>query len=646
MGRHGSGVTWRSVVLGLLLACALAALTPYNDCVVGNSYIAGNHLPIGAVFVLIALSGLNLACRRIRGRGMFTPAELAVIYILVMASSGIASFGILRYLLPVSTVPYYYASAGNQWEHLFWGYIPWWLAVRDEAAVTWFWEGMPAGSHVPWGQWGPVLLRWFVLVGSLWVMMICLAALVRKQWADRERLAFPLVQFPYEVLRDDSTGTGAAFFGSRLLWIGAGVVFLVHLVNGLHQYVPAIPGIPTSWTLTGLLVDRPWSAAQPLMVRIYFSTIGVAYLLSLEVAAGFWFSVLLMKAQAIAFSLLGYEGDAWSGAISEMVDHEQMGALLMAAAVIAWLLRGTMADAFRKAFTRAPEIDDSTEPLGYRAAVLGLLAGLLVASLWLLAAGMDWLAIVGFLVSFLAICLVLTRIIAEAGMLMIHVSFYPLKYLLLFGGPQAVGARNMTVLTFVDSTLTFDLRELLMPSVLNSFRLAEESGLNPRRVVPWIGAALVLVLLVATPAFLTTVYKRGAAPIEHTAYLAALPRRFFATLGTDLQSPSAPQSADYLLVVAGAGMVAALAWMRLHFVWWPIHPLGFVMATSYASLNLWFSLFLGWLFKLLTMRYSGLRGYTRVRPLFLGVIVGDILGGVLWMIVGLFTGRGVMVTLD
>jgi len=96
----------------------------------------------------------------------------------------------------------------------------------------------------------------------------------------------------------------------------------------------------------------------------------------------------------------------------------------------------------------------------------------------------------------------------------------------------------------------------------------------------------------------------------------------------------------------GAAMVSALAWLRLNFVWWPLHPLGFVMATSWASLNLWFSLFLGWLFKLLTIHYGGLRGYRRLRPLFLGLILGDVLGAVCWIIVGFFTKIGFMVTVN
>jgi len=641
------GVTWRSISLGLILAAALCAITPYNDYIVGNTYIAGNHFPIGAVSVLLLLSLLNLLLFRLRGRAILSTRETAVVYIIIMVTSGIPSSGLLRYLVPCGTVPYYFASPGNQWADLFWSHIPSWMAVSDVSAVFWFWEGIPADAALPWRPWFTMMSHWFIFIGSLWVMMICLSALVRKQWADRERLTFPLVQFPVEVLRQGENQAPGAFFTNRLVWIGASVVFVIHLINGLHQHFPAIPAIPTFWDLTPYLVGRPWEAAVPLYVGVFFAAVGFGYLLSLEVAAGFWASVLFLKVEGIFLSILGYEGSsAWGGIISQIAEGHQMGGLLVIALVIIWLLRGSFADAFRSAFSRARDVDDKNEPISYRYAVFGLLASIVIAIAWLIAGGMTFGYALGFMAIFIAICLVLTRIIAEAGMLMIHLSFWPVNYLLLFGGTRALGPANLTMLTFVDCALTFDLREFLMPSVLNSFRLAEISGVRTRRLVPVLGVALLVCLLVSIPAFLMTFYHPGAAQIGSLEEIVYHPNNFFETLATRLQNPEQPSRLQYGSMAIGAVFVGILSWLRLNFVWWPIHPLGFVMATSWASLNLWFSLFLGWLFKLLAIRYTGLHGYVRIRPLFLGIILGDVLGAVLWIIVGWFTGVGIMVTVN
>ena len=645
--REGNrGITRRSVLLGFGMAGLLCAVTPYNDYVVENTFMAGNHFPVGAVAVLLLLSALNLAAQRLRGRSFLSARELGVVYILIMVTSGIPSSGLLRYLIPTLPTPYYFAGMGNQWERLIWGHIPPWLGVSG-APANWFFEGMPEGASLPWGAWWTPLSRWLILVGALWLMMICLSALVRKQWADQERLAFPLVQFPLEVLRDTGRGPSAWFFGNRLVWLGAGLVLLVHVINGLHAYYPSMPGIPTSGSMDSVLVDRPWAAAVPVRFNVYFSVIGFGYLLSSEVAAGFWFSMMLMKAQAVLLSLVGYEGtSAWGGAITEIGDREQMGALLMVAGMLLWSLRGALASAFRRILVASPSGDDGGEPLSYRFAALGLTAALGIAFAWLVSAGMTPVLAGLFLVFFLAICLVLTRIIAEAGLLMVQFSFRPVDYLLMLGGTTALGPANLTVCAFVDTVLTFDLRECLMPSVLNGFRMAEQSGVSTRKLSRVIGGVLVFALAVTIPVFLMTFYKLGALVVDRNGTLTGLPREFFTELASRLETPSHPAGMEYLWLTVGAAAVAVTSWLRLTFLWWPIHPLGLVMGTSYATRNLWFSLFLGWLFRVVTVRYSGLRGYIRFRPVFMGIIMGDVLGALLWDIVGLVTRVGIMVTLD
>ncbi len=647
MREEGRGITWRSISLGLLLAAGLCIITPYNDYVVGNTYIAGNHFPLGGVAVLLLLSLLNLILHRKRGRPFLNTRETAVVYIIIMVTSGLPSSGLLRYMIPCGTVPYYFANAGNHWEQLFWDRIPQWMAVNDLEAATWFWEGLPAGQGVPWRPWINMMSHWSILFGGFWAVMISLASLVRRQWADRERLAFPLVQFPVEVLRRDESGPSAPFFTSKLVWIGAGVVFFIHLLTGLHRYYPTVPSITTSHYLDPYLPDRPWSAAGPLYLAFFFGAIGFGYLLSLEVSAGFWASVLFLKTQAIILAAFGFEGDsAWSGDISKVSNGQQLGGLLVLAFVLFWLLRGTFADAFRKAFSRAPEVDDSGEPLSYRVAVFTLIIGIALSIGWLVAGGMDLFFACAFMFFFLAICLVLTRIIAEAGMLMVHLSFAPFDYLKLFGGTRALGPANLTVLTFVDCALTFDLREFLMPSVLNAFRLADAEGISTRKLISPLITGLLVCLIVSIPAFLLTFYLPGAAQVGNIVELRMHPTRYFTLLGNRLEANEHYAALDYISMLSGGLIMGLLSWLRLNFVWWPIHPLGFVMGTSWASLNLWFSLFLGWFLKLLTIRYTGLAGYVRFRPLFMGVILGDVLGAVLWDIVGWFMGSGFMVTVN
>ena len=52
----------------------------------------------------------------------------------------------------------------------------------------------------------------------------------------------------------------------------------------------------------------------------------------------------------------------------------------------------------------------------------------------------------------------------------------------------------------------------------------------------------------------------------------------------------------------------------------------------------WFSIALGWLLKLVVMRYGGVVLYRALRPFFLGLILGQISCAGFWMLVDVFTG--------
>ena len=58
--------------------------------------------------------------------------------------------------------------------------------------MTWFFEGLPPGQAVPWGEWILPLFWWLSFIGAAACVSICLAVLLRRQWVDHERLVYPL----------------------------------------------------------------------------------------------------------------------------------------------------------------------------------------------------------------------------------------------------------------------------------------------------------------------------------------------------------------------------------------------------------------------------------------------------------------------
>ena len=90
----------------------------------------------------------------------------------------------------------------------------------------------------------------------------------------------------------------------------------------------------------------------------------------------------------------------------------------------------------------------------------------------------------------------------------------------------------------------------------------------------------------------------------------------------------------------GFGLSLLMMAMRSRFLWWPLHPVGYALSTSGWIINyLWFSFFVTWFLKLCVMKTGGVRAYRRLMPLFIGFVVGEIVVGSLWALVGVVSAR-------
>ncbi len=72
--------------------------------------------------------------------------------------------------------------------------------------------------------------------------------------------------------------------------------------------------------------------------------------------------------------------------------------------------------------------------------------------------------------------------------------------------------------------------------------------------------------------------------------------------------------------------------------WWPIHPIGFLVFAAYPTYKIWFSFFLGWLCKVLVMRYGGMQLYKRMKSAAMGLIAAEAVIAGIFLIVALIAG--------
>ena len=633
-------MTLRSFIVGLLLLLAIILTITYNDYGYNNTYLSGgNHFPISAVVVIVLFAlVLNPLLRLMNRAWVFGQSELVVIWCIIAAGIGIPSSGLMRYLLPYMVAPFYFGGSDGKWAATFFNNVPDWLVPSKglkDPVVTLFYESA-RNNPIPWKAWIVPFFGWGIVIMAAYLMMFCITAIIRKQWVEHERLSFPLAQIPLEIAREPEAGRAInALFRSPAMWLGAAIPITFWLLAGLNQFYPNVPLIKNvNWPLTTLLNDvRGWRG----LWIVYFMPVGVSFLLSTEVSLSLWLFFVLNNVQKIARDRLGYVDD------SMFQSRQQIGGYVAFAAIMLWTMRHHLRAVARKAFLNAKDVDDSREAMPYRSALIGLIVAIAVIVGWLAVIGCPVHISLAFLGLVVVILLVLSRFIAQSGLLLVQTTVPggPLTVVQDFLGDKLITAKGMTAITFHQATLYGDTREVLMPSLLNNAKMGE-NRLNLRKLFLVMMIAVVLSYSVAYFAQVIGYYQFGAGNANAWS-TQVYPKMTLDRLSMAIESPAAPAAwkggvQHYLI---GGGVVALVAFLRSYFSWWFVHPIGILTAQTYPIQHLWLSIFIGWFCKAVCQRYA--RGSMMVRPkqFFLGIVIGDALITIFWAMVGLYLGKNV-----
>ncbi|MGC8835129.1 MAG: DUF6784 domain-containing protein, partial [Armatimonadota bacterium] len=102
-----------------------------------------------------------------------------------------------------------------------------------------------------------------------------------------------------------------------------------------------------------------------------------------------------------------------------------------------------------------------------------------------------------------------------------------------------------------------------------------------------------------------------------------------------LQNPQKPNLQALAAMGIGFAFTMTLMALRMRFYWWPFHPVGYAVSSSWSLHVMWLPLLIAWALKLLILRYGGLKTYMQWMPLFFGLILGEFVVGSLWTIIGI-----------
>ncbi len=647
--RVTGGVTARSVLLGLGMVIGIDVLAIHVKYMLPRGpMMAYSHVPMVMLigFVLMLFAGAIAA--RWSGTALSSP-EWHTVLAMGIVGAAVLFYGYSGYLITYMGAPYYYATGENEWFKYLHPYIAEWLFPgNEEKAVTFFWEGLPKGAGVPWGQWILPLLWWGGLTAAAFFVYVCVTVIFRKQWVHNERMAYPAMAPLVEMASNPGDGSGLlpAFSQHTLFRIGFGVVFGMIAWNCVSYFYPTFPQFPIY-----AQGSRAWQGGRwiwigrdfpPIYGILDIFTICFSYFATVDVLLSIWFFDLLFIFEGGILNRIGFNATSryyYAG----VCRWQTMGAFVFLVISTVWVARPHLREVFRKTLNRKTSIDDRDELLSYRTAVVGLVIGLIYIWAWLVRIGFDPLQAALLPTGAIFTYLGLARILSDTGLPYVNAP--------VWGGwglvrPFLDGASidaSTRVAARTSGVLLSNFKGSFLPALTQAGRVVEGVPGNRRQVMGAIFLAFATSVVTCVLLTLYLGYQHGALNFTgwvairsghpHYGHTANSVRKF---LTQETKAPIFVENPDeFAFFGIGALVMAALIYLRHRFAWWPLHPAGLAISGSFLARRTSLTILMAWLIKWVTVKVGGASAYQKSRPLFLGLLVGYVMGVVFSLLIDL-----------
>jgi hypothetical protein len=619
---HPSAIRGRAVVLILLLIPLNSWWTALSILRVGISATSVS-LFFPAITTALLLIGVHALARAVapRGRPLFTRAEILAVYTCVSIATGIAGADRMYDLVTLLGHGHWFASPENDWAGLFLRHIPLWLTVQDEAALKGWYEGASTLYTARTLRiWIPVVLRWSAFIVALHIVMLGVNLIVRRQWVETERLSYPVIQLPQEM-----SDLGSGFFRGPWLWIGIGLGATIDIVNGLNYLYPSVPSLGGKlFDLQTIFKEKPWNAIGWSPMGVFPFAVGMSYFIPLDLAFSCWAFWLIWRAERLFFAVIGAGGVARGGTIS-YESEQSHGAYLGLCILAIWMSRAHLKLVFQQ-IVRPTSGGSAGEAFRYRTtAIVMVAAAVFIAVFWANAGMSAWVIVLYFSI-WMAISIAITRLRAELGSPVHDLHFIgPDEILPRLFGVRRLGGSNLTAFSYL-YFLNRAHRAHIMPHQLEGMRLGHAAGSRLRRLTLLMLLASAVGVISAFWAYVSMAYWEGGWQRGWES---------FRRLERWMTNPSPPDGPALAFVTFGVVLTLALAAFRMRYIWWELHPVGYAISGSWAINPMIGSIFVGWLLKLLILKFGGIKMHRASTPLFLGLILGEFVMGAFWSLLGI-----------
>ncbi|MFC1715226.1 DUF6785 family protein [Candidatus Poribacteria bacterium] len=632
------GTSLRAILIGILFVIVVCFIVSYAELVIRYIQIGFLQFPpvvIGIFFFLVLANAL--VCK-ISRRLNFSHQELMTIYCMMLVASMVSSRGLMEKLIPALVGVNYFANETNSWADLFFPHTKEWLVPFDpgkgalQKVSVGFYEKMEDWQSIPWGDWSVPLLAWGGLVLIIFFGFLCMAALLRRQWVDNEKLTFPFAQLPLEFVKGTESG---GLFRNKLMWVGFGIPAMIFTLNGLHGIIPSVPGVSLNINLNRYFTERPFNSIGYTPMYISFAAIGFFYLLPVQLLFSLWVFFILTRVQTVVATMFGMRVTSMPlYPTHSFIGHQIAGSYVVLVAYLFYVSIPHVKRVLKKVFRRG-ELDDSNELMPYSVAFWGLILSFILSVLWCYMAGISlWFAAFEILIYMFIVAVVMARSTAEGGLLMTETSFRPVDMYSMVMAKAALGGPTLTVLSFFDAVFTRDQRGLILTGFLDSLKIADGINMKRRSLLLILTVGILVAMFSAGVIHLWLPYNRGALNMYSYVYWGN-PLLGFRDNVAAIERVGGQQAdwSSLVFFIVGACVTTFLVTMRSLFWWWPLHPLGYALSASWTMIVFWFPVLVAWSIKQPLMRYGGLKIYQQYRPFFLGMVFGEFGMAVLWTIV-------------
>jgi hypothetical protein len=678
MTKPARAITFRSVSLGMIGVVALCALTPFNNLIINNTDLIGNHFPAGVLlFLLIVVVGINAPLSRFKPGAALGRDELLGMLSMWLIASAIPFVGLNRYFPgQLSAVWVHAANNPTYASVLDRTDLPTWLfpdmeqaeaAKRGREPVnTGYFQRLPGEREsfiqrvamVPWSKWLTPLTTWGVFIFALFGIGLFSTFLWFRQWTHVERLPFPLASVYLSLVDTPRPGNWLSDeLRQPRLWVAAGAVFFVHFFNGstIYIYGPVDPlNIPLKFNIARVFSDTPlrfmdWTVFYQ---RVFFTIIGLMFFVRSNIAFSLWFFYLLANAARV------FQGVRSAEVSSGMIADQILGAATVLSFWVLLVSRKHLSNVIRSFWRGVRNADERFE----RVCAVALAACMITMIVWLTLAGASVVGALFITLAMTLVYLVLARVIAETGLLYVllpvethRLPLYTLPVDAVQGGGLRTTLPTYFFSSLFDGMFLHDSRQAMPGFATTASKLANDADPDStdqptifRRRVSWLALLALTVLVGYVLSTASTLYVRYNydTTMDSMSRMVDtgnnwgsldMPRALGLSWLNDYAPPrNGPIESHSRLgyLAAGGAITAVLGFMRFRFAAWPLDPVGYLLCWTWGIGQIWFSIFLGWLVKQMTLWLGGSAAIKSMRGVFIGLIIGETLGVLLWLIVG------------